>query len=144
MLQCCGSLLRLLPSSQHLSFRSPLWQHLWQQPSDDTFQGGIYKHSFWHNVLFWVTCVMLFFSVNDALLLVLLDVCNQRHHLRCLIKRIQKSLPHLLWRCSRWICNSLDKQLFSDNIWYINSSDWTVTFIFLESFYFHVQRSLIE
>ena len=30
--------------------------------------------------------VMFFFSVNDALLMVLLDVRNQRHHLRCLFK----------------------------------------------------------
>ena len=36
------------------------------------------------------------FSVNDTLLLVLLDVLNQRHHLRCLFKRIQKSLQNIL------------------------------------------------
>ena len=43
---------------------SPSWQHLWQQPMDDTFQGEICKHIFWHNVSFWVTyvCHVFLFS----------------------------------------------------------------------------------
>ena len=66
------------------------------------------------------------FSVNDTLLLVLLDVLNQRHHLRGLFKRIQKSLQNILWRCFSWICKSLEKMLVPENIWDRNFCNWTV------------------
>ena len=101
-------------------------------------------------------CVMFFFSVNDALLVVLLDVRNQRHHLRCLFKWIPKSVSHFLWRCRCWSCNSVDKQLFSKKTWYINSCDWTIflliekeqsrrwTIIFINCFQIEIQCKTTE
>ena len=101
-------------------------------------------------------CVMFFFSVNDALLVVLLDVRNQRHHLRCLFKWIQKSVSHFLWRCRCWSCNSVDKQLFFKKTWYINSCDWTIflliekeqsrrwTIIFINCFQIEIQCKTTE
>ena len=73
-----------------------------------------------------VKCVILslFFSVNGTLLLVLLDVRNQCHHLRGLF-RVQKSLQNVFWRCLCWIWNSFENKLFYEKIWDFNSSNWT-------------------
>ena len=70
--------------------------------------------------------ISFFFSVDGTLLLVLLDVRNQRHHLCGLFKRVQKSLQDVFWRRLCWICNTLEKTLFSEKIWHFNSSNWTV------------------
>ena len=64
-------------------------------------------------------CLLIFsFSVNDPLLMVLLDVRDQRHHLCDLFQWIQKSLSHFLWRCRCWIFDCLGKMLFHQNIFW--------------------------
>ena len=45
------------------------------------------------------------FSVNDPLLMVLLDVRHQCHHLCGLFKWIQRSLQNICQRYCPWICN---------------------------------------
>ena len=109
--------------------------HLFDNTSDNRLRMTPFRVGF-ENAFFYsntrsklhASCSPFAFSVNDPLLVVLLDVCNQRHHLRGLFEPIQTSLQNVFWRRLCWTLSVLEKGLFSKNIWYIHFCDWTGTY----------------